>query len=73
MFNKLTSKFFGSSNDRQIKRYDPLVDKINKLEDVFIELSNEQLKSKTINFREKLSSGETLNNILPDFLPKHSR
>ncbi|MDC0531072.1 preprotein translocase subunit SecA [Alphaproteobacteria bacterium] len=66
MFNKLTSKFFGSSNDRQIKKYNPLVDKINKLEDIFIELSDEELKSKTIIFREKLLNGEILENILPD-------
>ena len=32
MFNKITSKFFGSSNERQIKKYKPIVDKINKLE-----------------------------------------
>ena len=32
MFNKLTSKFFGSSNDRQIKKYRPIIDQINKLE-----------------------------------------
>jgi preprotein translocase subunit SecA len=66
MFSKLTSKFFGSSNDRQIKRYDPLVDKINKLEEAFIKLSDEELKSKTNDFREKLSNGEILENILPE-------
>ena len=66
MFSKLTSKFFGSSNDRQIKRYNPMVDKINKLEDIFIELSDEELKSKTISFREKLSNGEILENLLPE-------
>ncbi|MDC1375572.1 preprotein translocase subunit SecA [bacterium] len=66
MFNKLTSKFFGSSNDRQIKKYNPLVDTINKLEEIFINLSDEELKSKTIGFREKLSNGEILENILPE-------
>ncbi|MDA9973285.1 preprotein translocase subunit SecA [Alphaproteobacteria bacterium] len=66
MFSKLTSKFFGSSNDRQIKRYGPLVDKINKLEEVFIKLSDDELKSKTNDFREKLSNGEILENILPE-------
>ena len=66
MLNKLTSKFFGSSNDRQIKRYHPLVDKINKLEEIFINLSDEELKSKTISFKEKLSNGEILENILPE-------
>ncbi|MDB2700212.1 preprotein translocase subunit SecA [Alphaproteobacteria bacterium] len=66
MFNNLTSKFFGSSNDRQIKKYKPLVHKINELEDIFIKLSDQELKLKTINFKEKLSNGETLDNILPE-------
>ena len=66
MFNKLTSKFFGSSNDRQIRRYNPLVDKINKLEEIFIKFSDEELMSKTISFRERLSDGEILENILPE-------
>ena len=66
MFNNLTSKFFGSSNDRQIKKYNPLVHKINELEDIFIKLSDQELKLKTIDFKEKLSNGETLDNILPE-------
>ncbi|MDB3914616.1 preprotein translocase subunit SecA [Alphaproteobacteria bacterium] len=66
MFNNLTSKFFGSSNDRQIKKYKPLVHKINELEDIFIKLSDQELKLKTIGFKEKLSNGETLDNILPE-------
>ena len=66
MFNNLTSKFFGSSNDRQIKKYNPLVHKINQLEDIFIKLSDQELKLKTIDFKEKLSNGETLDNILPE-------
>ena len=66
MFNNLTSKFFGSSNDRQIKKYNPLVHKINELEDIFIKLSDQELKLKTIDFKEKISNGETLDNILPE-------
>ena len=54
MFNNLTSKFLGSSNDRQIKKYNPLVNKINELEDIFIKLSDQELKLKTIDFKEKL-------------------
>ena len=66
MFNNLTSKFFGSSNDRQIKKYNPLVHKINQLEDIFIKLSDQELKLKTIDFKERLSNGETVDNILPE-------
>ena len=66
MFNNLTSKVFGSSNDRQIKKYNPLVHKINELEDIFIKLSDQELKLKTIDLKEKISNGETLDNILPE-------
>ncbi|MDC1357090.1 preprotein translocase subunit SecA [Pseudomonadota bacterium] len=66
MFNNLTSKFFGSSNDRQIKKYRPIVDKINELEEIFINFSEEELKLKTNDFREQLSNGETLEKILPE-------
>ena len=43
MLSKLTSKFFGSSNERQLKKYKPIIDQINNLENEFIDLSNEQL------------------------------
>ncbi|MDC0456773.1 preprotein translocase subunit SecA [Alphaproteobacteria bacterium] len=66
MFNNLTSKFFGSSNDRQIKKYRPIVNKINELEEIFINFSEEELKLKTNDFREQLSNGETLEKILPE-------
>ncbi len=65
MLSKLTSKFFGSSNERQIKKYKPIIDQINTLEDELSNLSDEQLKLKTINFKDRLSKNESLNNILP--------
>ena len=43
MFNKLTSRFFGSSNDRQIKKYKPIIDKINSLEEDLQALSDDDL------------------------------
>ena len=46
MLNKLTSKFFGSSNERQIRKYKPIVDQINNLEHELSNLSDEKLKSK---------------------------
>ena len=46
MFSKITSRFFGSANDRQIKKYKPTIDIINKLEKNFESLSD--------NAREKL-------------------
>ena len=66
MFNKITSKFFGSSNERQIKKYKPIVDKINKLENDFTNLSNDQLKSKTFDFKNRLSNEESMETILPE-------
>ena len=66
MFNKITSKFFGSSNDREINKFKPIVSKINELEKELMALSDNQLKSKTIDFKDRLSKGESLELILPE-------
>ena len=66
MFNKLTSRFFGSSNDRQIKKYRPIIDQINSLEEDFQILSDDQLKLKTTYFKDLLSKEQNLINILPE-------
>ena len=66
MFNKLTSRFFGSSNDRQIKKYRPIIDKINSLEEDFQKISDDQLKLKTTYFKDLLSKEQNLINILPE-------
>jgi len=54
------------SNEKEIKRLSPLVDKINSLEPDFQKLSAESLKSKTIEFKQRLAKGETLDDILPE-------
>ena len=66
MFNKIKSKFFGSSNEREINKFKPIVDKINQLEEGLMKLSDNQLKSKTIDFKDRLSKGENLELILPE-------
>ena len=66
MFSKITSKFFGSSNDRQIKKYKPTIDTINKLEKKFESLSDIDLKHKTTEFKERISNDENLLTILPE-------
>ena len=66
MFSKLTSRFFGSSNERQIKKYRPIIDQINKLEADMEVLSDDELKLKTTYFRDLLSKNHTLVNILPE-------
>ena len=64
MLSKLTSRLFGSSNERQIKKYKPIIDQINNLENEFSDLSDEQLKLKTKIFKERLSKNENLKNNL---------
>ena len=66
MLSKLTSRLFGSSNERQIKKYKPIIDQINNLENEFSDLSDEQLKLKTKIFKDRLSKNENLKNILPE-------
>ena len=66
MFNKLTSRFFGSSNDRQIKKYRPIIDKINSLEEDLQKISDDELKLKTTYFKDLLSKEQNLINILPE-------
>ncbi|MDC6452215.1 preprotein translocase subunit SecA [Alphaproteobacteria bacterium] len=66
MFSKITSRFFGSANDRQIKKYKPTIDIINKLEKNFESLSDNDLKLKTVEFKKRLSDKETVISVLPE-------
>ncbi|MCT4688628.1 preprotein translocase subunit SecA [Vallitalea sp.] len=61
---KLFEKVFGTHSDKEIKRIIPLVDKIEALEPEMEKLTDDQLKSKTNEFRERLKKGETLDDIL---------
>jgi preprotein translocase subunit SecA len=63
---KLIEKLLGSYSDREIKRLMPIVDRIESLEPAMKALSDEQLKSKTQGFKQRLSKGETLDDILPE-------
>ncbi len=62
---QLLKKLFGS-NEREIKKFQPIVDKINSLEKEISKISDERLKGKTEYFRERLKKGETLDDILPE-------
>ena len=62
----LFKKMFGSRSDREIKKLQPLVDKILSLEEEYAALSPEELKAKTPAFKERLNKGETLDDILPE-------
>ena len=59
-------KVFGTHSDRELKRVIPIVDKIESLRPAMMELSDEQLKDKTKEFRKRLSEGETLDDLLPE-------
>jgi preprotein translocase subunit SecA len=55
---------FGSSNARQIKRFGSIVQKINALEGTMVKLTDDQLRAKTDEFRQRLREGETLDDLL---------
>ncbi|WP_022697248.1 preprotein translocase subunit SecA [Euryhalocaulis caribicus] len=59
-------RFFGSSNQRVVKRMQGTIDKINGLEPEFEALSDDQLKAKTAEFRERYKNGEKLDALLPE-------
>lgn len=63
---KLFEKIFGTYSEREIKRIMPIVKKINELEADIEKLSDEQLKAKTEEFKNRLNNGETLDDILPE-------
>ncbi|ELR66390.1 Protein export cytoplasm protein SecA ATPase RNA helicase [Photobacterium marinum] len=66
MLSKLLTKVIGSRNDRTLRRMRKIVDQINKLEPQFESLQDEELKAKTVEFRERLEQGETLDQLLPE-------
>ncbi len=62
----LVKKVFGDLNDRELKRMSRTVEQINRLEPEFVALSDEQLRAKTDEFKQRLEKGETLDDILPE-------
>ncbi len=66
MFIQLLNILFGSKNDRELKAFKPVVDKINELEASLTPLSDEALADHTQKFKKRLEAGETLDDILPD-------
>ena len=66
MLGSLLKKIVGSKNERELKRIQPIVQKINGLESKIQPLSDDQLRAKTGEFKERLEQGETLDEILPE-------
>ena len=62
----LFDKLFGTRSQREIKKIRPIVDKILALEDTYSALSEEALRGKTAEFKNRLEQGETLDDILPE-------
>jgi preprotein translocase subunit SecA len=66
MLNNVLSKVFGTKNERTVKSLQPLVEKINALEPSVKALTDDALKAKTIEFRERLTKGEKVDDLLPE-------
>ncbi len=63
---KLLEKLIGSYSERELKRVKPIADKVIALEETFSSLSDNELKNKTSEFKERLAGGESLDDILPE-------
>lgn len=60
------SKIFGTKDQKEIKKIEPIVDKIMALDEEYSALTDEQLKNKTDEFKNRLKNGESLDDILPE-------
>ncbi|WP_028451451.1 preprotein translocase subunit SecA [Chitinilyticum aquatile] len=66
MISTLFKKVFGSRNDRLLKQYRAIVKQINALEPQIKALSDDELRAKTAEFKERFAKGETLDQLLPE-------
>ncbi len=66
MIGKVLTKVFGSKNDRTLKQIQPLVHRVNELEETVLSLDDAALAARTVEFRERIAKGETVDQILPE-------
>src|SRR5215471_9762789 len=66
IIDKALAKVFGTANERELKRLVPVVAQVNALEPSIKALTDEQLRGKTAEFRERVSQGEALDDLLPE-------
>ncbi|HEY3381438.1 MAG TPA: preprotein translocase subunit SecA [Vicinamibacterales bacterium] len=66
MLGALLAKVIGTQNERELKRIAPLIAAVNRFEDSIRPLTDDELRGKTVEFRERLSKGETLDDLLPE-------
>ncbi len=62
----LIKKIFGTRSDREIKKFDPIIDKIESYGQEYKTYKDSELRAKTAEFRERYSKGETLDELLPE-------
>mgnify|MGYP000184835324 FL=1 len=62
----LVQKIFGTHSQHELKRINPIADKVESYREEYSKLTDEQLKAKTKEFKERLAKGETLDDILPE-------
>ncbi|ETP73111.1 preprotein translocase, SecA subunit [Lachnospiraceae bacterium JC7] len=62
----LLEKVFGTHSERELKRIEPIINKILSYDDEMTAMSDEELKAQTAKFKERLANGETLDDILPE-------
>ena len=66
MLGVIARKLFGSKNERDLKKLEPLVQAVNELEPNFKTLTDEGIRSKTEEFKDRLANGETVDELLPE-------
>ena len=60
------TKIFGTHSEREIKRINPIVEKVEALRDTMMALSDEELKNRTKEYKERFAGGATLDELLPE-------
>ncbi len=70
MIGNIIKKIFGSKNERELKRIQPIVEAINAREPYFKSLTDDQLREKTGEFKERLKNGATLDEFYQRHLPQ---
>src|SRR4051812_26716663 len=66
MLQTLLAKVIGTQNERDLKKLRPIVAEVGALEPSIAALSDEQLRGKTVEFRNRVANGETLDDLLPE-------
>jgi preprotein translocase subunit SecA len=66
MFSSLARALFGTSNDRSLKAYQQRVPRVNACEAAIVPLSDDALAAKTVEFRERIAAGASLDDLLPE-------